>query len=366
MVRSRLCGAAPSPRGFDPPAPPRRPVAFIPSGDACGCGRAPQRQDDLRVEPHPRLPGRVRPCDSLAAQPAIRGLFGGTHPAVDPDGASQRRRDRRRRRERRRAVRHPHSLCSNREKCVRGVCVYACTQPSLQSSYHSASLLHDFSAQPSAASRGGRSLRSACGAASSTSSRTSLGAPHWIEAHRGSLLRRPPMPPCVPCPTHRVIELDVSVGGRGNEVNLTVEASEIAEFERRRRKNSERHMVDNCAKQLATSLVEGEARVREKLLMGLRAVDIFSALNEEQLVTLRDGMMHAPFEVGQYVFEQARRARAVWGVCTCTRARRDLCGRKGRGSSMPWLRGLLGCPHHSWRRTKKVMRSTSSSKARRP
>mmetsp|Transcript_1620 Transcript_1620/g.4844 ORF Transcript_1620/g.4844 Transcript_1620/m.4844 type:complete len:1055 (+) Transcript_1620:77-3241(+) len=164
----------------------------------------------------------------------------------------------------------------------------------------------------------------------------------------------------------RVIELDVSVGGRGNEVNLTVEASEIAEFERRRRKNSERHMVDNCAKQLATSLVEGEARVREKLLMGLRAVDIFSALNEEQLVTLRDGMMHAPFEVGQYVFEQARRARAVWGVCTCTRARRDLCGRKGRGSSMPWLRGLLGCPHHSWRRTKKVMRSTSSSKARRP
>ena len=121
------------------------------------------------------------------------------------------------------------------------------------------------------------------------------------------------MPSVYRSPTRRVVELDLSVGGRGNEVNLTVEAGEIAEFERRRRKKSVRHTVDDSSKELAESLVEGEARVREKLLTGLRAVDIFSALSEEQLKTLRDGMTHAPFDLGQYVFEQERRAcGAAW------------------------------------------------------
>jgi CRP-like cAMP-binding protein len=52
------------------------------------------------------------------------------------------------------------------------------------------------------------------------------------------------------------------------------------------------------------TLRAGFEAVRKRLLEALRKVEAFSKLGENNLVQLRDAMTEAPFEKGDYVFEQ--------------------------------------------------------------
>lgn len=52
-------------------------------------------------------------------------------------------------------------------------------------------------------------------------------------------------------------------------------------------------------------LIKVMHKVKSKLLNALRKVEVFSKLDEPQLTALRDAMVEAPFEEGEWIFEQA-------------------------------------------------------------
>eukprot|EP00966_Prymnesium_polylepis_P006756 155706-Prymnesium_polylepis.1 len=85
------------------------------------------------------------------------------------------------------------------------------------------------------------------------------------------------------CYVARVVESDTTRKAHG-ETDMKIAPDEIAEFEKRRRTSLVR-TTDTAAMALGATLAESEARVRAKLFEGLRAVDIFSALSEEQLLS---------------------------------------------------------------------------------
>ncbi|KAL1530160.1 hypothetical protein AB1Y20_001076 [Prymnesium parvum] len=96
-----------------------------------------------------------------------------------------------------------------------------------------------------------------------------------------------------------VVKSDTASGGYDEPVTF----EEARNFEERRRESLDRN-YDARIEVLSKSLASADARVRAKLLDVLRAVDVFAELEESQLEQLRDAMVHAVFNEGDYVFEQ--------------------------------------------------------------
>jgi CRP-like cAMP-binding protein len=78
---------------------------------------------------------------------------------------------------------------------------------------------------------------------------------------------------------------------------------EVTEFEKVRGRGDDLGLLSNAAS-LLDGIRAAESIVRTELLKSLTKVEIFSGLDMEALAKLRDAMVDAPYEKGQYIMEQ--------------------------------------------------------------
>jgi CRP-like cAMP-binding protein len=88
---------------------------------------------------------------------------------------------------------------------------------------------------------------------------------------------------------------------------------EVEGFERRRRSGLALDQLAGAAA-LLDGIHAAAAIVRHRLLSSLQKVEIFAELSAQQLEALRDAMVDAPFNRGEYVFEQGEEGDAFYIV----------------------------------------------------
>lgn len=111
----------------------------------------------------------------------------------------------------------------------------------------------------------------------------------------------------------RVMETNQSAtkGEAARDMMLTEE--EVDDFERKRRKGGTLSQLTNSAT-LLDGICAAASICRTRLLFALRKVEIFGDMSSSQLETLRDAMVDAPFEEGQFVFEQGEEGDSFYVI----------------------------------------------------
>ena len=121
----------------------------------------------------------------------------------------------------------------------------------------------------------------------------------------------------------RVIE---SNAGKRAVSDMRLTEDEVEDFDQQRRKGASLSQLAN-ASALLDGIQAAASICRARLLTALRNVGIFSVMSDRQLETLRDAMIDAPFEHGQFVFEQGEEGDAFYvvieGECEALREQED-------------------------------------------
>ena len=126
----------------------------------------------------------------------------------------------------------------------------------------------------------------------------------------------------------RTVKHDVSGGSTDapRASRAPVDEGEVGQFEVRRRRGRCLSYVQSKAS-LLDGIRAAASIVRGRLLGALRKVEIFNDLADEQLDVLCSAMSHAPFDEGQYVFEQGEEGNDFYiiteGVAAVLRTEED-------------------------------------------
>ncbi|KAL1515733.1 hypothetical protein AB1Y20_002349 [Prymnesium parvum] len=118
----------------------------------------------------------------------------------------------------------------------------------------------------------------------------------------------------------RTIEGNTSRQKYGEADNVVTEKEASQFFQKRRsglslmRLQSMGDSLDGSNENLAKDLLQTLELSQQKLLDVLKKISIFDKLDEDQLITLRDAMVEAPFQAGDIVFEQGDPSDSLYVV----------------------------------------------------